>query len=239
VTDYPRLVEIFTTTRCVLLDFDGPVCDVYAGRPASAVAEELRQEVASQIHEPLPDDVVTTDDPLHIIRRVADIAPHLSQRIETALQRAEIEAVTTATLTPGAAELLAVCHAAGHPVAIVSNNSAPAIRAFLTLHDLAHLVHHVQGRDDTDPHLMKPDPFLITEAINALDGIPEAAALIGDSTTDIDAARAAGIRVIGYINKPAKHQTLSHADAVTTDMGELARAAVEGGFTAPETSRSA
>jgi hypothetical protein len=45
VSDYPTLVEIFETTRCVLLDFDGPVCDVYAGHPASQVAEELRQQL--------------------------------------------------------------------------------------------------------------------------------------------------------------------------------------------------
>jgi hypothetical protein len=82
-------------------------------------------------------------------------------------------------------------------------------------------VHHVQGREDTDPRLMKPDPFLLHEAIDALDGVPEAAVLIGDSTTDIEAARAAGIRVIGYLNKPIKHQTLSHADALITATHEL------------------
>jgi phosphoglycolate phosphatase len=231
VSDHAKLVQIFETTRCVLLDFDGPVCDVFAGRPARDVAELLRQELAGQLHDPLPDDVISTGDPLHIIRRVADIAPHLSQRIETALRRAEIEAVASAALTPGADELLAVCHAAGHPVAIVSNNSAPAVQTFLALHNLAHLVQHVQGREDTDPRLMKPDPFLITEAIDALDGTCETAVFIGDSTTDVDAARAASIRVIGYINRPIKHQTLSGADAVTTDMRELAQAAVDGGFT--------
>jgi phosphoglycolate phosphatase len=235
VSDHSRLVEIFTTTRVVLLDFDGPVCDVFAGRPASQVAEELRQQLAGQFRGPLPDDVTTTHDPLHIIRRTADIAPELSQGLETSLRRAEVDAVLTASLTTGAAEFLAVCHAAGHPVAIVSNNSAPAVKAFLALHGLAHLVQHVQGRDDSDPRLMKPDPFLIHAAIDALDGTGETAVLIGDSTTDIDAARAASTRVIGFINKPAKHQTLSHADAVTTTMRELAQVAIEGGFTAPRT----
>jgi phosphoglycolate phosphatase len=71
---------------------------------------------------------------------------------------------------------------------------------------------------------MKPDTFLLDQAVTALSADPVTTVLIGDSTTDIDAAHAYGIRVIAYVNKPEKHQTLNHADAGTTDMAKLIRA---------------
>ena len=34
--------QIITSTRYLLLDFDGPICDIYAGLPDHAVADRLR-----------------------------------------------------------------------------------------------------------------------------------------------------------------------------------------------------
>jgi phosphoglycolate phosphatase len=49
---------------------------------------------------------------------------------------------------------------------------------------------------------------------------------VGDSVTDIEAARAAGVRSIGYANKPGKfgQLTAAGADAVVTEMAALAAA---------------
>jgi len=46
--------------------------------------------------------------------------------------------------------------------------------------------------------------------------------LIGDSLTDIEAARAAGVRVVGYANKAWKVDAFSAADAVVTSMEDIA-----------------
>ena len=84
--------------------------------------------------------------------------------------------------------------ATGHRVAIVSNNSAEAIHAYLELHGLSALVAHVQGRDRQDPSLMKPNPRplfeapSVLEALSVLDVKQDDAVLIGDSLTDIEAA---------------------------------------------------
>jgi hypothetical protein len=84
VTDDPRLTDVFAAARYVLLDFDGPVCDVFAGTPAHDVAENLRAHLSARYAEPLPDDILATDDPLLIVRRVADFAPHLMHDIDAA-----------------------------------------------------------------------------------------------------------------------------------------------------------
>jgi phosphoglycolate phosphatase-like HAD superfamily hydrolase len=47
---------------------------------------------------------------------------------------------------------------------------------------------------------------------------------VGDSVTDIEAGRAAGVATVGYANKPGKDVDLAGADAVVTAMAELALA---------------
>jgi HAD superfamily hydrolase (TIGR01509 family) len=220
----PRLVAVLDTTTHVLLDFDGPVCDVFAGYPAHHIAEHLRHLLTGTHDLVLPDDVLATEDPLHVIRRTADLAPQLSTTIDTALRAAELQATTTAAPVPGSAELLAACHATGRPVAIVSNNSAEAIHAYLKLHDLLAFVVHVQGRDRQDPNLMKPNPHSLREALSVMDAKPGEAVLIGDSLTDIQAARAADVRVIAYANRAHKTTELADADALTTSMHAITHA---------------
>jgi beta-phosphoglucomutase-like phosphatase (HAD superfamily) len=222
--DATLLAAILDTTTHVLLDFDGPVCDVFAGYPAPHVAEHLRSLLTGTHDLPLPGDVLATKDPLHIIRRTADLAPALSTTIDSALRAAELHAITTATPVPGSTELLAACQVTGRPVAIVSNNSAEAVHAYLQRHGLIPFVGQVQGRDPHDPALMKPHPYPLREVLTALDANPADAVLIGDSLTDLQAARAAGIRVIAYANKSRKHAQLAQADAMTTSMQTLVEA---------------
>jgi beta-phosphoglucomutase-like phosphatase (HAD superfamily) len=223
----PRLATVLDTTTHVLLDFDGPVCDVFAGYPADHIAEHLRRLLTDTHDVVLPDDVATTKDPLHVLRRTAGLAPQLALVVGTALRAAEVHAVATAAPVPGSAELLTACRATGRPVAIVSNNSAEAIHAYLRLHGLSALVAHVQGRDRQDPRLMKPNPRPLFDALTALDAKPDDAVLIGDSLTDIRAARAARAAVIAYANRPHKATELADADALTASMQVIAEVLYE------------
>jgi phosphoglycolate phosphatase len=47
----------------------------------------------------------------------------------------------------------------------------------------------------------------------AIAGASNTAAFVGDSETDIEAGRAAGVTTIGYANKPGKYQRLTTAGA--------------------------
>ncbi|GAA4568130.1 hypothetical protein GCM10023176_21930 [Micromonospora coerulea] len=62
------------------------------------------------------------------------------------------------------------------------------------------------------------------QALQALNARPSAAVLVGDSTTDIEAAHAAGVPCIRYANKPGRAERLAAAgaDAIVTDMSHLA-----------------
>jgi HAD superfamily hydrolase (TIGR01509 family) len=110
------------------------------------------------------------------------------------------------------------------PVAVVSNNSAAAIEACLKAHDLGAYVEPVIGRAYADPRRMKPNPGPVLDAVRALGVAPGSCVLVGDSLSDIEAARAAGVAAIGYANRPWKVDAFATADVVVTTMGDIAEA---------------
>lgn len=101
-------------------------------------------------------------------------------------------------------------------VAVVSNNSEDAVRRYLERHELSPHVDRISARyDGMDPRFLKPSDHLIRRVLDALNTVPATTALVGDSTTDVDAGRAAGVAVIGYANKPGKVESLAIAGAGT------------------------
>lgn len=225
----PRTIaEVLAETGPILLDFDGPVCAVFATLPAPTVAEQLRQVLTTH-GAPIPEHITDEPDPLQILRYTATLNDHqLTTKVDDALRDAELSAVTGATPTPYAREVIVAAHHAARPVAVVSNNSAPAIHTYLNRHRLSHYLHPIIGRTYADPDQMKPNPAPVQAAVKALDVDPARCVLIGDSLTDIEAAHAAGTLAIGYANRPGKAQRLveAGADAIAEDpdgMCELAR----------------
>ncbi len=223
----PELRRIIARTRHLLLDFDGPMCDVYAGTSAPTVADELR---ASLKDLPLPTHALSDDDPLEVLKAAAMLGPEAAARAQEAFVRLEVQAVSTARPTAGAAGLMATAHGSGRSVAIVSNNSGQAVSAYLAAHDLTGYVHAVFGRDDPDPAKLKPDPYRVRQAIVFLEAEATECVLVGDSVSDVTAAHAAGIKAIGYANKPGKVDQLGSAgaEAITASMTAIAQAASVG-----------
>lgn len=210
------LAELVGRARCLLVDFDGPICAVFAGLPAATVAAELHTVIRDHLNGVLPPDIAElTASPIQILRRVADLDDDaLTRAVADACRDAEIRAVATATPTPGAHGLLRATHDTGRRVAIVSNNASAAIDAYLRSHDMARYIEVIMARSDgMDPRLLKPHPFLVEQGLKAACTGPGEAVFIGDSTTDIEAGQAAGTGTVGYANKPGKHQRLVDAGA--------------------------
>ena len=168
----------------VLLDFDGPVCAIFGGITAPAVAEQFRTALR-RVPIKLPPAVRDTDDPLEVFRQVADLGPDIAETAQRILTRLETRAARAARATPGSSDLMRTAHATGHTVTIVSNNSSAAIAAYLGDHRLTRYVTAVVGRDDADPALMKPSPYRVREAVSQLDAKPGETFFIGDSPSDV------------------------------------------------------
>jgi phosphoglycolate phosphatase len=211
--DPTTLRHILTRTTALLLDFDGPVCSVFAGLSAHTVVTQLCLVLADGGYGDPPVEIEKSDDPFQVLTYAANLGDAEARYVNAAFTAHE--AVATAEPTPGTHDLIRAWSATGRPLAIVSNNSTIAIHAYLDLHDLRPHVTHVSARTSPDPALLKPHPHLLTTALTALNVPAAAATFLGDSVTDIEAARAAHTMSIGYANKPGKKAELMTAGADT------------------------
>ncbi|MEV0445058.1 HAD family hydrolase [Streptomyces spectabilis] len=219
------LAGILSTTQGVLFDFDGPVCEVFAGIPASEVARSL-VGVMHQFNPELSEKMEGMDF-MDALRISPQGGLDALRAVEDRLIEAELAAVKVAgEPTPGAVASLEAARASGRSVAIVSNNSAECVREFLTYHGITPLVQEVVGRPAYEPHRMKPSPHSLLVAATRLSTPPERCTLVGDSVSDVQAAIAAEAMSIGYANRAGKESSLAKAgaDVVIASMDALADA---------------
>jgi phosphoglycolate phosphatase len=216
------LDAIIARTRHLLLDFDGPICNIFAGLPAPVVADRLRKILPDDLQ--LPGHIADSPDPMEVFTWSATISDDLAARIEAELTEQEVAAVATAQPTPYVHEVITACRESGRSLAVVSNNSARAVGTYLAQHGLEDRIGLVIARTSHDPALLKPSPHLINHAVDALSAEPPTCTLVGDSVTDIEAARLADVSSIGYANKPGKGERLASAGAgaVIISLSQLA-----------------
>jgi phosphoglycolate phosphatase len=208
VDDPDAIARILANTDALLLDFDGPICSVFAGFPASVVAGQLAEILNEAGHE-LPPDVAAATDPFDLLHYAATLGPHEAELVNAAFRAHEIEAIHSAEPTPGAHELIEAWKQTGRRLAVVSNNSRTSVEIYLDLHGLRHRVDSVSARTSADTSLLKPRPHLVEQAVQAIGARSDRSTLVGDSVTDVYAAKAAFVGSIGYANKPGKIERLA------------------------------
>lgn len=212
-------VRLLDESAAVLLDFDGPVARLMPA-PANMHAADAARRALEQHGNTAPDEIATTSDHLAVIRWTGTHAPDALGDVSDACLLAEMDSARICTPTPGAHALLAALHVAGTPVVMVSNNEGAAIGIYLDRHHLAPHVREVIGRPFLRPDLLKPHPHIVERALEITGSAPERSVLIGDSVSDIEVARATGVRSIGYAKTRQRGTELREAgaDAVVDTM---------------------
>lgn len=120
----------------------------------------------------------------------------------------------------------------GYLLAVCTNKYEGLSKSLLTALDLDHRFAAICGQDSFS--FRKPDPRHLTETIRVAGGDAQRAIMVGDSRTDIDTAKAAGIPVIavdfGYTDRPVNEflpsRIISHFDELTLEMAEELLAAL-------------
>ncbi|MFJ2608101.1 HAD family hydrolase [Streptomyces sp. NPDC091279] len=221
--DPEELRDLITRPRVVLWDFDGPVCRLFAGHPAHDVATDLLDWLAARgLGELLTEDERDTDDPHAVLRAVDRRHPgsDLVAELEERLTRHELTAVPAAWPTPYADPLIRTWTAVGTRLAVATNNSARVARAYLEGRGLLGcFAPHLYGRT-RELHRLKPDPHFLRQALGGLGVAPGAALMIGDSVSDCEAARRAGVAFLGFARDGGKARVLREGGAgvVTTSL---------------------
>ena len=207
-----EFASILAPVRHVLLDFDGPICSIFAGIPAAEVARRLAELLTGPDGRPPGDELA---DPLAMLRHIADVRPELVPAADGALHQLEVDAVAQARQTEGAVQFLEACAATDRQVWLVSNNATAALDRYVDMHQLKALVAGCFGRVPGRPQSMKPSPELLIATLRAAHAEPADSIFIGDAVRDVEAAHTAGMSAIGYANKPGKAEALAAAGAVS------------------------
>jgi phosphoglycolate phosphatase-like HAD superfamily hydrolase len=216
------LDDILSQARYLLLDFDGPICSLFAGTPTAPVAGRLRA-VLRRHGVALPAAIEGSGDWFAILAFAASADSRAGAGAEAELAVVECRAARTAAPTAHAGDVLAACAQADMPVAVVSNNSGLAVRGYLAERGLDGLVAAVAARTGNDPAQLKPSPYLVDVAAQELGAATADCVLVGDSPADMQAARVSGARGVGLGAEPADLARLAAAgaDAVISGMGDL------------------
>lgn len=127
---------------------------------------------------------------------------------------------------PGALEAIGAFREAGYLLAICTNKPERLARRLMQALALENEFAAICGADTFD--FRKPDPRHLTETIRLAGGTPANSIMIGDSRTDIDTAKAAGIPVVavdfGYTDRHVREfepsVVISHFDELTVTLAD-------------------
>ncbi len=130
------------------------------------------------------------------------------------------EGAALAATLPDALPALRALRGMGLPLGIATNDSEASARAQMAALGLTDLFETINGADSG--HGAKPGPGMILAFAAHLGVGPERIVMVGDSTHDLHAARAAGAIRVGIGTGPASLDDLApHADHVVVTMAEL------------------
>jgi phosphoglycolate phosphatase len=118
-TDAVALGAVIARTRWLLLDFDGPICSIYAGLSDAVVADKLRKLIPGE----LPADIVSTHDPIEVFCYSGTVSDDLAVRVEAEMTDLEVAAVATAEPTPYVHEVMASARESGRIIAVQQQQS--------------------------------------------------------------------------------------------------------------------
>lgn len=166
-----------------------------------------------------PESVVIAATAGETADQIMTVLPHLNKDAlltrmnAAAAQVPQVEAVPLISYFTGLRQ-------SGLKLGVATNDAETPARTHLQRAEIIDLFDFIAGYDSG--HGGKPAPGQLL-AFCAKTGLaPEECLMVGDSTHDLHAGRAAGMGTIGVLTGPAPHNELApFADAVLSDIGEI------------------
>ncbi|MGD9862342.1 MAG: HAD family hydrolase [Pseudodonghicola sp.] len=218
----------------ILFDKDGTLFDfgatwnVWARRVIEDLAEgdgALAQALADSVRYDLAADSFLADSPViaGTNRQAAEcLASALPHRSVDEIERHLTISAAEAPLAPAVplADFLDALAARGLVLGVMTNDTEYSARAQLGGAGVLDRFAFVAGFDSGYGAKPAPDPLLAF--CDAVGVAPGRAAMVGDSTHDLIAGRAAGMATLGVLTGMAAAEELApHADAVLPDIGHI------------------
>jgi HAD superfamily hydrolase (TIGR01549 family) len=194
----------FEGKRLILFDLDGPI----ALQPKSHKPARLDED--ERYIQLLGDYPLT--HPHELLVQLGEGKSPVLQDVEKLVTSKERVSAETAILTPLAKEFVETLEQLHFLLAVTSNGSIDAVNRFLAKNRVRSFGEHVYARTP-DHILLKPDPDCINKAIAKTGVAASDSLMIGDSWSDVAAAKAAGVAFLGFAWTEAKKQELLEAGA--------------------------
>ncbi len=125
-----------------------------------------------------------------------DESRKLMDDVNDALTATELTALDTAKPMPNALETLDALKKMGLKVGIATRSGAAYAKRCVEQTGISPFVDAMLARDEVDHP--KPSPDHLIQVVDMLESTPDRVVYIGDSTTDLTTARAAGITFLGF-----------------------------------------
>ncbi len=172
-----------------LFDVDGTLLD-----SAADLCGAVRQVLLKHLPDPPPEEYFKRFIGYHLDDFFLDVLPHynrkqLDEMIVEWRAAYPARGHLATTVYPGVAEGLAKLP--GRKTS-ATTKATTATRVILAQFGLLKFFDHVQG---TDGFGYKPKPDVLLHAMEALGAKPEECLFVGDSAADMEAGRAAGVRI--------------------------------------------
>lgn len=150
------------------------------------------------------------------------LAPHVPHLSQAALRGLLFKGAAAAVMQPAVplVPLLDRLSARGLVLGVATNDAESIARDHLQAAGVTGHFAHVLGYDSG--YTPKPAPDMLLAFADLAGLAPDAVVMVGDSTHDLMAGRAAGMRTIGVLTGLATSEELHpHADVVLPDIGHL------------------
>lgn len=217
--------------NCVLSDFDRTIVDLY--RPddspkGKAALVEVYKLFGIDTGDPSSYkdayelyfnayEIARNTKPLEVVSKAQRLACESLKKIEE-------EASIYASPIPGAIEALRELKHQGIKVAVVSTNSVAVVTKVLKATGASNYVDAIVARRTGDfPYNLKPNPGPLFEALALVGCSTTEAILVGDSISDIVAAKAGNVLAVGVLTGQCSGKELLDAGAykIITSIAEL------------------
>ncbi|MGB3388047.1 MAG: phosphoglycolate phosphatase [Pseudaminobacter sp.] len=183
--------------RAILFDLDGTLVD--SAPDIAAAVNELLADRGLPVHSLAQVKSMIGNGVKKLVERAFAASARPLTKLELDDATSEMMAIyrnrltKLTTLMPGAQEAIAQLHVSGFALGVVTNKPQVATRQILLHFGLADRFGAIVGGDAVSH--MKPAPDALLLALESLQVKPEEALMVGDSVTDFEAARAAGMPV--------------------------------------------
>lgn len=200
--------------KAVIFDLDETLTDAfkahYQAMMAALEKEGYTPKVLDWVYGLVSQEIIKYNFP--------DMEPELIEKIAKKKKDLFKNYVHTIKILPNAYELLEFLKEKGIRIVLITNNSHKEIKAISEHLKLENIFEIIVGKEDAEHPKPSRDPLVY--AIHRLDLPLEEIIFVGDSDTDIAAARNTGIRVI-VNTEQHKNTDLDKADFVARNLKEV------------------